>query len=60
MGLIEYVLLIALIAIGLTTVILMLGGAIGSGFDSANETITDVAGPSGCRNPIPGEKNPNC
>ena len=57
-GLVEYILIIAVIAIGLTFIILTLRASVGGLDETVTAVLKDV--PDGCRNPVPGAKNPNC
>lgn len=57
-SLVEYVLLIALVAITLIAVLLLLRGAIGSPINGVTQEINSA--PDGCKNPVPAVQNPNC
>ena len=57
-GLVEYVLIIALVAIALGAVLFLLRNALGGTINTVAQTLDDA--PDGCKNPIPAVKNPNC
>ena len=56
--LVEYALLIAILAIGLTAAFVVLRNAIGETIVAVEESVRDT--PGGCKNPVPSERNPNC
>jgi Flp pilus assembly pilin Flp len=57
-ALVEYILLIALVAIGLTGILIVFRNAIGGAVVAVEQTLKDA--PNGCKNPMPGVQNPNC
>lgn len=57
-ALVEYILVIALVAIGLTAVLVVFRNAIGGTIVSVEQALKDA--PDGCKNPMPAVKNPNC
>lgn len=58
-GLVEYIIIIGMIAAGLTFIVLTLRNSVGL-FAEATAGALEEHMPNGCKNPTPLAKNPNC
>ena len=57
-ALVEYAILIAIVAIGLIAASVVFRDGISEIVVAISEAVKDI--PNGCKNPVPGEQNPNC